>query len=353
VGVSVAFLVWSRLAIALALLTAAGAASVSSAQTTTTYTYDGLGQMAAAQTDGRISAYSYDLAGNRTNLNACDAIAPKRRWEAESLPHIIGSSTAGGWRADPANGYGAMSYGPYATDIASGGYVGVWRVKSSQTALGDATTALTLDVWDATAGTNLGSRVVPRGAWAASDEFQVFSLAFQIPPSAAGHMIELRTWYSPSSTITLDWIGLTNPGAAGSQVWNCSTAWEASALSHLVGEAYGDSWSSNGQAGHVLFGPYVAAIPAGRQTAYWQAMITADTAGYQELATLDVFDASTGAVLASKVVTPATFAQAGKWQWLSIDYDQVAGHTTEIRARYSPPGRIIFNRAGVLSIAAP
>jgi hypothetical protein len=166
-------------------------------------------------------------------------------------------------------------------------------------------------------------------------------------------MIELRTWYSPWSTVTLDWVGLSDQGAGGAQVWSCSTAWEAKGLGHLVGEAYGDSWSSNGQAGYVLYGPYTTAIPAGRQTAYWQAMITADTAGDQELATLDVFDSTAGAVLAAKVITPAIFAQKGKWQRFSLNYDQVAGHSIELRARYSPPGRIIFNQVGVISVTAP
>jgi hypothetical protein len=268
------------------------------------------------------------------------------------LPHFIGSRAAGGWRAHPAHGSGAMSYGPYAADIASGAYVGVWRVKSSQIAPGDATAALTLDVWDATVGAYLGARTIPRGAWAAADEFQVFSLPFQIPQAAVGHQIELRTWYSPWSTVTLDWVGLADQGAGGAQVWSCSTAWEAKALSHVVGEAYGDGWSSNGQAGHVLYGPYTTAIPAGRQTAYWQMMITADTTGDQELATLDVYDASTGAVLASRGVSAGTFAQAGKWQRVALNYDQVAGHITEIRARYTPPGRIIFNQVGVIGVTA-
>jgi hypothetical protein len=325
---------------------------VSSAQVSTTYTYDLQGQLLAADAGGRITAYSYDQASNRTNLAACDTAAPMRRWEAESLLHVIGSSAPGGWRADPANGSGAMSYGPYATDIASGAHVAAWRVKSSQIAAGDSATALTLDVWDATAGVYLATRTIPRSAWAAPDEFQVFSLPFQIAPSTVGHQIELRTWYSPWSSVTLDWIGLAAQGAGGAQVWSCSTAWEAKALSHVVGEAYGDGWSSNGQAGFVLYGPYTTAIPAGRQTAYWQAMITADTTGDQALATLDVLDASTGAVLASRTVTAKTFAQPGKWQRLSVNYDQVGGHATEIRARYSPPGRIIFNQAGVISVTA-
>lgn len=347
-----AFVTRSRSAIALTLLAAASTASSSSAQVTTTYGYDAQGQVVATQAEGRIQAYSYDPAGNRTNLNACDTATPKRRWEAESLPHAIGSSTPGGWRADPANGSGAMSYGPYATDIPSGAYVGVWRVKSSQIAPGDVTTALTLDVWDATAGAYLGTRTVPRSAWSAVDEFQVFSLPFQIPAAAVGHMIELRTWYSPWSTITLDWIGLADQGAAGAQVWSCSTAWEAKALSHEVGEAYGDNWSSNGQQGYLLYGPYTSAIPAGRQTAYWQMMITADTTEDQALAILDVFDSSTGAVLASRVVTAKTFAQTAKWQRVALSYDQVGGHVTEIRARYTPPGRIIFSQAGVIGVTA-
>jgi YD repeat-containing protein len=62
----VAFVVRSRLAIALASLAAAGVASPSSAQTTTTYGYDELGQVTTVTRPSGTTTYGYDQAGNRT-----------------------------------------------------------------------------------------------------------------------------------------------------------------------------------------------------------------------------------------------------------------------------------------------
>lgn len=312
----------------------------------TTYAYDPVGRLTAVHAGPAITRYGYDAADNRSNVSACNTEQPLRRWEAESLPHAIGSAEPGGWRAEPANGRNAMSYGPYATDIAAGSYVGVWRVKSSQVAPADTAESITLDVWDSTAGAYLAARTIPRSAWASAGQFQILSLPFQIPASAAGHAIELRTWYAPWATISLDWIGLTGQGASGAQAWSCSTAWEARNLQHVVGEASGDAWASNGQAGHIVYGPYTTAIPPGRRTAYWRLMIDPATTGNQELAVLDVWDATTGAAIVATSITPQSFVQTGTWQWFSVSYDQVAGHSTEIRVRYAPPGRLLVDKVG-------
>ena len=61
-----AFVVRSRLAIALVSLAAASVASVSSAQVSTTYTYDPQGQVKTVTRSSGTVAYTYDAAGNRT-----------------------------------------------------------------------------------------------------------------------------------------------------------------------------------------------------------------------------------------------------------------------------------------------
>lgn len=338
------FIALSRLSAVAAVFTAL-VPTISAAQSTT-YAYDVLGRLTGVHTGPAITRYDYDAADNRTNVSACNTELPLRRWEAESLPHVIGSPETNGWRADPANGHNAMSYGPYATDIAAGSYVGVWRIKSSQVAPTDTTESITIDAFDSTTGAYLAARTIPRSAWASAEQFQILSLPFQVPASSAGHPIELRTWYSPWATITLDWIGLAGQGASSAQTWSCANVWEARSLPHVVGEASADSWASNGQAGHLVYGPYTTAIPAGRRTAYWRLMIDASTTGNQELAVLDVWDATTGATLAATSLTPQSFAQTGAWQWFSVSYDQTAGHSTEIRVRYAPPGRLLVDRVG-------
>lgn len=138
----------SRLSAVAAVFTAL-VPTISMAQSTT-YAYDVLGRLTGVHAGPAITRYDYDAADNRTNVSACNTELPLRRWEAESLPHVIGSAEANGWRADPANGHNAMSYGPYATDIAAGSYVGVWRIKSSQVAPTDTTESITIDAFDST-----------------------------------------------------------------------------------------------------------------------------------------------------------------------------------------------------------
>lgn len=68
--------------------------------------------MTAVHAGPATTRYDYDAADNRSNVSACNTEQPLRRSEAESLPHVIGSVEPGGWRANPANGQNAMSYGP-------------------------------------------------------------------------------------------------------------------------------------------------------------------------------------------------------------------------------------------------
>ena len=65
-----AFVVRSRLAIALVSLAAASVASVSSAQVTATYSYDAQGQVKTVVRGGASTAYGYDQAGNRVLVTA-------------------------------------------------------------------------------------------------------------------------------------------------------------------------------------------------------------------------------------------------------------------------------------------
>ncbi|WP_158277968.1 RHS repeat domain-containing protein [Caulobacter endophyticus] len=338
--------VFARLALATLLtgaLTTAG-----HAQTRNVYGYDAQGRLVEAGAGSRITRYEYDPAGNRTRSASCDVAQPQRKWEAEALPHTQGAATPGGWQMTPANS-GIVIYGPYATDIAPGSYVGLWRAKSSQVAPGDGTQSLYIDVWDATAGVTLAARSIPRSAWTAADEYQVLSLAFQVPASAAGHMIELRTSYASWATVTQDWVAISSPTTNanyGGEVGACASAWEGRNLPHAGGAAVGDSWSSSGAANHIVFGPYSTAVPAGRRTAFWQVMIDGSTTGSQDLAELDVFDSTTGAQIARRTIAPSSFSGPGAWHWFSLDYNQVAGHSIEFRIRTLTSGQLIVNRVG-------
>lgn len=191
---------------AVILMTAITVSASSWAQSTSTYSYDALGRLITARDGtGKRTDYELDMAGNRKRAVVAQDFG--RVWEAESLPHAIGYADGDGWAANVTMPNGHLTYGPYVTDIPPDGRVASWRMAIDVRNASNDVVA-TVDVYDATAGQELASRVIRRLEWAADQTYQPFELSFTLDASRAGHAIEMRTFYHSRSYLKVDKISV-------------------------------------------------------------------------------------------------------------------------------------------------
>ncbi len=175
-----------------------------SAQQLTTYEYDARGRLVATVDAEARTDYDYDDADNRENVTR-QTLFPNN-WLATSLPHNVGYAEGGGWAADVTLTSNHMTYGPYATDIAVGNNVAVWRVMIDAVA-GPNDNIITVDVYDATAGEILEIVTFERNQWAADFTYQMFEVPFVFDAARAGHAVEFRTYYHSNAYVRVQRIG--------------------------------------------------------------------------------------------------------------------------------------------------
>ncbi len=72
--------------------------------------------------------------------------------------------------------------------------------------------------------------------------------------------------------------------------------------------------------GHLVYGPYTTSIPVGVNVASYQLMIDNTTADNLVVARIDVVDATTGAVLASKNITRAEFSSPYTYKSFTLNF---------------------------------
>lgn len=105
-------------------------------------------------------------------------------------------------------------------------------------------------------------------------------------------------------------------------------------LSHAIGRSDSGGWSANTSddaAGHLSYGPYVSDLPEGPMTVSFQLLIDDNSADAYKVVTLDVYDVTTGTILAADEVLRTEFDATWTPQIFNLEYDQVAGHVMEFR----------------------
>ncbi|OHB56212.1 MAG: hypothetical protein A2Y12_20725 [Planctomycetes bacterium GWF2_42_9] len=121
---------------------------------------------------------------------------PKWWFDAKTqLSHQIGRTDGDGWSANCAQDNQAyMCYGPYSTSVTSGQQEAIFIMQVDNNYANN-DTICTVDVYDATTGTQLASKNCTRRQFAGNYVYTAFHLNFNFS-GRAGHMIELRTyWY--------------------------------------------------------------------------------------------------------------------------------------------------------------
>lgn len=127
---------------------------------------------------------------------------------------------------------------------------------------------------------------------------------------------------------------------------------EGPRFAHATGRAETDGWLC--QVGidvadaHMLYGPYEHDLPVGRNTARFRMKIDVNTGNADHVATVDVRDSTSGAVLASRPLARDEFAVAGDWVEFPLEFELPAlGHGVELRVYWTGKAYIKVDRVRV------
>ncbi|MBI3929762.1 MAG: ATP-binding protein [Armatimonadetes bacterium] len=114
--------------------------------------------------------------------------------------------------------------------------------------------------------------------------------------------------------------------------------WRASELSHRSGELDGEDWLCRPHrhpGGHVLYGPYTTELPPGRYSARTRLKVECPPPDVENLCQLEVYDAASERVLASRWVRPGDLARGTTWTDLALDFAAAAGQRLEFRTMWA------------------
>lgn len=117
------------------------------------------------------------------------------------------------------------------------------------------------------------------------------------------------------------------PGSAG---WK----FEAEQLAHQIGRQEGDGWAANtasDNAAYLCYGPYTTIISAGPRIASFRLMIDNNTADDDRVVTLDVYDASSGSLLAAHTIKRKEFTNPFRYQEFALSFVSPSSHQLEFR----------------------
>lgn len=105
-------------------------------------------------------------------------------------------------------------------------------------------------------------------------------------------------------------------------------------LRHHIGRAEADGWSVvAGEQGHMIFGPYVRTLPHAPMAVNFVYMVDNNTAENHEVVSFDVYDATTGEILAHRTLRRQELPTPFTWGVFSLGFDMRgrAGHAIEAR----------------------
>lgn len=127
--------------------------------------------------------------------------------------------------------------------------------------------------------------------------------------------------------------------------------WEAEALPHGAGFAEADGWAANIHTSnaHIIYGPYIPA-PVGDRVAVFRMLIdVANGMDQTTMVVIDVNDATTMEVLASRAVTRADFYAGSVYQYFELPFTLAPernGHALEYRVLFYPRAHIRVDKIG-------
>ena len=258
--------------------------------------------------------------------------------EGPAFSHKVGRQVGDGWQATVSqDGSDHMLYGPYVTTTPQGQNQAIFRFKTGSIS-GSNADIVTIDVNDTTAGSTIASRTVKKEDFKVAGVYQDFILDYT---NVAGHSLEFRMKFLDKTDITVD------------KVINRSTVSFMPAnlnLQHGLGVREADGWSANkgDGTGYLVYGPYVTDLSAGSHTATFRAMVEkVPILNYDEIMTIEAYDATAGTVLASSTIKRNKFGSAYTYKDFSVSFTNTAGHALEFRVYFNNKSYLKVDRVTV------
>ncbi|MBJ94666.1 MAG: hypothetical protein CMP23_09380, partial [Rickettsiales bacterium] len=161
---------------------------------------------------------------------------------------------------------------------------------------------------------------------------------------------ELKAWYIQNDVVdgiprsitghasSTDGVTFADQGTAidrgGAWQWSWNTATD---LLHAIGHNDSGGWAATtaaDNAGYMAYGPYVSSLPAGPMTVSFELLVDNNSADNLPVVSLDVFDATAGAIVAQQDILRSEFAAPWQLQTFNLEYTQQASHVMEFRTFY-------------------
>lgn len=122
-------------------------------------------------------------------------------------------------------------------------------------------------------------------------------------------------------------------------------------LGKLIGRQESDGWSANTVAdsqGYLIFGPYADYWGDGPMTAVFRMMIDVITTG-GNVATIEIYDSTTNAIIASRAIARSSFLQPFMYQDFALDFtlDGRLGHQMETRIKWHDIAYLKVDRVSI------
>lgn len=112
--------------------------------------------------------------------------------------------------------------------------------------------------------------------------------------------------------------------------------YDPKALNHRIGFAEADGWSvaATSGAGHMIFGPYDTSLPHAPMVARFDYLVDNNTAENLPVLRFEVYDASTGTLVAEQTINRRSLPTPFQWARFSLPFDwrYRGGHALEVRA---------------------
>lgn len=266
--------------------------------------------------------------------------AENTSYATSPFSHDVGRSNDNGWTANVAqDAPGYMLRGPGVTTFPAGQLTTTFKVKIDSLG-GNNDNVVTLDVKDATTGTVLTTFDVYRNQFKAAGAYQDFSLTYT---NTAGHALEFRAYYKDNSFLNIDKVTTTTRLGRYEA--------EGAYVAHHIGRANGDGWQATtalDNAEHMVYGPYDANVPVGTRKVTFRLKTDNSSLGTQNVARIDVRDATTGIALAGADLTSQQFSAANQYQDFSLSFNQTTiNHPLEYRVYFYKTAGVTVDRITV------
>jgi hypothetical protein len=128
--------------------------------------------------------------------------------EGDRISHTVGRADADGWSANPSDdNAGYMMFGPYVSDLPAGNHKASFRMMVDDNTLAN-DLCVTLEVFNYTSGTLLGSLDVYRHDWTNAGTYQDFEVLYTY--ATAGDALEYRVHWKDAAYVLVDRVQITD-----------------------------------------------------------------------------------------------------------------------------------------------